>query len=136
MSERTANIGQTLRRDPEGAQPPPLDAEWFSPRPNGPAAAALVAGAVGVFVLGLNTFVSAAAEGAKEWLTFQNRVGALSGKTTMAGVVWLVAWALLSVLLWRRNVPIELVWALIIVLLVVGNLLMVPTIFERVEPGG
>src|SRR3972149_5204660 len=74
------------------AGPASLEAEVFSPRPNGPAAAALLAGAVGVFVLGLNTFVAAAAEGAKEWLTFQNRVGSLSGKTTMAGGVWLVGW--------------------------------------------
>ena len=138
MSETAAGMKRGARPRAAGgtADPAALEAELFSPRPNGPAAAALLAGAIGVFVLGLNTFIAAAAEGAKEWLTFQNRVGSLSGKTTMAGVVWLVVWALLSAALWRRNVPIEWVWALVIVLLVVGNLLMLPPIFERVEPGG
>ena len=138
MSETAASTQETAGPRSAGgtAGPTSLEAEVFSPRPNGPAAAALLAGAVGVFVLGLNTFVAAAGEGAKEWLTFQNRVGSLSGKTTMAGVVWLVVWALLSAVLWRRNVRLEWVWAAIAVLLIVGNLLMVPAIFERVEPGG
>jgi hypothetical protein len=107
----------------------------FSPRPNGPAVAALLAGAAGVFVLGLNTFLAAAAEGVADWFRFQDRVGPLSGKTTMAGVAWLVVWALLAAVLWRRNVRVEWVWAIVIVLLVVGNLLMFPPIYERVEPG-
>jgi len=45
-----------------------------------------------------------------------------------------VIWALLSVVLWRRNVRLEWVWAGVIILLVVGNLLMFPPIFDRVEP--
>jgi len=116
--------------------PAALEAELFSPRPNGPAVAALLAGAAGVFVLGLNTFLAAAAVGVANWFKFQNRVGPLSGKTTMTGVAWLVIWGLLSAVLWRRNVRLEWVWATVIILLVVGNLLMFPPIFDRVEPGG
>jgi len=67
-------------------------------------------------------------------MAFQNRVGPLSGKTTMAGVAWLVIWGFLSAVLWRRNVRLEWVWAIVIILLVVGNLLMFPPIFDRVEP--
>ena len=114
--------------------PAALEAELFSPRPNGPAVAAILAGAIGVFVLGLNTFLAAAAVGVSNWFNFQNRVGPLSGKTTMTGVVWLVVWGLLSAVLWRRNVRLEWVWAVVITLLVVGNLLMFPPIFDRVEP--
>ena len=138
MSETATGIERSARPRAGGGavDTAALEAELFSPRPNGPAVAALLAGAIGTFVLGLNTFISAAAEGAAEWFRFQNRVGPLSGKTTMAGVVWLVVWVLLSAVLWRRNVRIEWVWAAIIVLLVVGNLLMFPPIFERVEPGG
>jgi len=136
MSESTVGIGQSAGRQRGG----PVDAtspesDLFSARPNGPAVAALLAGAAGVFVLGLITFIDAAAEGVHEWMQFQNRVGALSGKTTMTGVTWLVVWAILSAVLWRRNVRLEWVWAAVIVLLVVGNLLMVPPIFQRVEPG-
>jgi uncharacterized membrane protein len=114
--------------------PAALEAELFSPRPNGPAVAALLAGAAGVFVLGLNTFLAAAAVGVANWFNFQNRVGPLSGKTTMAGVAWVVAWALLSLVFWKRNVRIEWVTALTVALIVVGFLLMFPPIFDRVEP--
>ena len=132
MSESTVSMGQSARAREDAAS---LEARLFSPRPNGPAVAALLAGAIGVFVLGLNTFLSAAGEGVAEWFRFQNRVGPLSGKTTMAGVVWLVVWAVLAGALWRRNVRVEWVWAAVIVLLVVGNLLMFPPIYERFEPG-
>ena len=132
MSESTVSMGQAARAREDAAS---LEARLFSPRPNGPAVAALLAGAIGVFVLGLNTFLSAAGEGVAEWFRFQNRVGPLSGKTTMAGVVWLVVWAVFAAALWRRNVRVEWVWAAVIVLLVVGNLLMFPPIYERFEPG-
>ena len=138
MSETATGMKQHVRpgAGSRDVDPATLESQLFSPRPNGPAVAALLAGAIGVFVLGLITFIDAAAEGVHEWMQFQNRVGALSGKTTMTGVVWLVVWVLLSAILWRRNVRLEWVWAVIIVLLVVGNLLMVPPIFQRVEPGG
>ena len=136
MSETASGKERSARPSAGGvAIDPSLEAQLFSPRPNGPAVAALLAGAIGVLVLGLNTFLSAAAEGVAEWFRFQNRVGPLSGKTTMAGVVWLVVWVLLAAALWRRNVRLEWVWGVIIVLLIVGNLLMFPPIFERVEPG-
>ena len=136
MSESTVGMGQSAGRQRGGAiEATSLESELFSPRPNGPAVAALLAGAAGVFFLGLITFIDAAAEGVHEWMQFQNRVGALSGKTTMTGVTWLVVWAILSAVLWRRNVRLEWVWAIVIVLLVLGNLQMVPPIFQRVEPG-
>jgi len=136
VSETATEMKQRVRPGAGSgdADPAALEADLFSPRPNGPAVAALLAGAAGVFVLGLNTFLAAAAKGVSNWMNFQNRVGPLSGKTTMAGVAWLVIWGLLSALLWRRNVRLEWVWATVIVLLVVGNLLMVPPIFDRVEP--
>ncbi|MEX1253650.1 MAG: hypothetical protein WEE64_04855 [Dehalococcoidia bacterium] len=102
--------------------------------PNGPGLAAILASAIGVFSLGLLTTLAAAGEGVKEWLAFQERVGPLSGKTTMAGIAWLVSWALLSVLWWKRDVPFTAVIAVSAILLIAGNLLMFPPIFERFEP--
>jgi len=106
----------------------------FSPRPNGPAVAAILAGAFGAFVLGLNTFLAEAAVGVSNWFNFQSRVGPLSGKTTMTGVVWLVAWAVLSAVFWKRNVRLEWVIAVTVALMVAGNLLMFPPIFDKVAP--
>ena len=102
--------------------------------PNGPAMAAILGGATGVFILGFLTALAAAAEGVKEWLVFQNRVGSLSGKTTMAGIVWLVTWVALHLAWRKRDVPFAAVTVIAAVLLVVGNLLMFPPIFERLEP--
>lgn len=138
MSETASGMERNVepRVGSRAVDPGSQESELLSPRPNGPAMAALLAGAAGVFVLGLNTFVAAAAEGVADWFKFQNRVGPLSGKTTMAGVVWVVAWALLSLVFWKRNVRIEWVTALIVILIAAGFLLMFPPIYERVEPGG
>jgi hypothetical protein len=102
--------------------------------PNGPGMAALLAAALGVFFMGLATFISAAAIGAHDWFEFQRRVGPLSGKTTMAGIAWLVSWGVLHLIWWKREVPFMPVAILAGVLIVVGNLLMVPPIFQRAEP--
>ena len=118
-------------------EPPELRAEAEAPvtlDPNGPAMAAILSGAIGVFVLGFLTALAAAAEGVKEWLAFQNRVGSLSGKTTMAIVTWLVIWFALHLVWRRRDVPFVAIVVAAVVLLVVGNLLMFPPIFERLEP--
>ena len=67
--------------------------------------AAILGAALGVLAMGLATFISAAALGAKEWFEFQKRVGPLSGKTTMACIAWLLAWGVLQVVWWKRDVP-------------------------------
>jgi len=118
-------------------EPAGLRAEMEMPvalGPNGPAMAAIVGAAAGVFALGLLTTLAAAGEGVKEWLAFQNRVGPLSGKTTMAGVAWLVAWGVLHLVWRKRDVPFVPVVILAGALLLAGNLLMFPPIFERFEP--
>jgi hypothetical protein len=102
--------------------------------PNGSAMAAILAAATGVLALGFLTSLAAAALGVREWLEFQRRVGPLSGKTTMAGVAWLIAWALLHLAWRRRDVPFVPVVLLAGALIIVGNLLMFPPIFERLEP--
>ena len=111
---------------PEMAQQEPL--------PSGPGAAAILSAALFVFVLGFLTFLAAAAEGAKEWLNFQNRVGPLSGKTTMAGVVWVTSWPLLHFAWRRREIPLTPILVLAAALILAGGLLMFPPIYERVEP--
>ena len=74
-------------------------------KPNGPAVAALLASGVGSLVLGIMTTWAEASVSFKEKLQYQDRVGPLSGKTTIAGIAFLVAWAVLAPILWRRNIP-------------------------------
>jgi len=61
----------------------------------GAAAAAIVAAGIGCAALGLFTTLAEVSTGVKGWLNWYNPAGPLSGKTSMAVIVWLVAWALL-----------------------------------------
>ncbi len=99
-------------------------------KPNGAAAAAFIAAGIGVAALGFFTTVSEASARMHDFLNFQNRVGPLSGKTTLAGVIWLVAWALLAPTMWKRNVSMNAVLLVTAVLLVIGAVGTFPKFFE------
>ena len=99
-------------------------------KPNGPAAAALIGAGLGVFFLGLFTTLSEASTGLHDWLDFKDRVGPLSGKTTMAVVLWLASWALLSVPLWRRNLPYAAVTGVTLALIALGLIGTFPKFFQ------
>jgi hypothetical protein len=95
-----------------------LDHIEFQDKPEGPIAAAIIAGGIGAAALGLFTTLAEASEGAKNWLQWSDAVGPLSGKVLMAVLVWLVAWAVLHLAL--RNRPYETRRALVISLALIG----------------
>lgn len=64
-------------------------------KPNGAAAAALLAAAIGVFVIGLMTSLAAASPGWANLLNWFGPVGPLSGKTGVGVIIWLIAWGFL-----------------------------------------
>jgi len=87
-------------------------------KPNGPAAAALLAAAFGSLVMGILTAWAEAYPGFADKLNLQHRVGPLSGKVTFAGLAFVVAWVVLTAALWKRDVawrPVALVAAVLIV---------------------
>ena len=102
----------------------------FTDKPEGPIAAAIIAGGVGAAVLGVVTTLAEASAGVKDWLQWSDRVGPLSGKTILAVAVWLVAWAVLHVVL--RGRPYETRRALVVslVLIALGVLGTFPTFFQ------
>jgi hypothetical protein len=91
----------------------------FEDKPEGPVSAAILAAGIGALALGIFTTIAEASESIKadvfEWST---RVGALSGKTVLAVVVWLISWAALHLVL--RNRPFETRRALTISLILIG----------------
>jgi hypothetical protein len=95
-----------------------LDHIEFQDKPEGPIAAAIIAGGIGAAALGFFTTLAEASEGAKNWLQWSDAVGPLSGKVLMAVLVWLVAWAVLHLAL--RNRPYETRRALVISLVLIG----------------
>jgi hypothetical protein len=107
----------------------------FHDKPEGPVSAAILAAGIGALALGIFTTLAEASESIKvdvfEWST---RVGALSGKTALAVAAWLVAWAVLHVVL--RSKPFETRRALVIslVLVMLGLIGTFPTFFQAFAP--
>jgi hypothetical protein len=89
--------------------PPRLEADEAAiavedARPSGPAAAVVLAAGLGCFALGLLTVLTVASGAFSDAMTFSERVGDLSGVTTIATIVFFVAWFALAVA-WRRADP-------------------------------
>ncbi|MDN0199104.1 hypothetical protein [Streptomyces sp. S.PNR 29] len=102
----------------------------LSEKAEGPISAAIIAAGVGCTALGLLTTLTEADTTVRDGLEWSDSVGPLSGKTILAVVVWLLAWAVLHVAL--RNKPFETVRALVIslVLIALGVLGTFPTFFQ------
>ena len=105
----------------------------FADKPEGPIAAAVLAGGIGAAALGVVTTLAEVSEGLRSWLQWSDAVGPLSGKVLVAVAVWLVAWAILHLALRRR--PYETRRALVVslVLIAVGVLGTFPTFFQLFE---
>jgi hypothetical protein len=106
----------------------------YPDKPEGPISAAVIAAGIGAFALGLVTTLAEASTSFKDWLQWNDDVGPLSGKTILAVIVWLVAWAVLHIVL--RTRPYETRRALIIalVLIALGVIGTFPTFFEAFAP--
>lgn len=102
----------------------------FPDKPEGPIVAAILAGGVGCLALGVFTTLAEASTSIKDWLNWNNRVGPLAGKTGMAVIVWLIAWAVLHIA--YRDKPFETRRALTIALVLIGlgALGTFPTFFQ------
>jgi hypothetical protein len=84
------------------SQNPARTGEALETIPNGPGAAAILAAGIGCAAVGIVTLAAEASEAIHGWLNFYNPVGPLSGVTTVAIVIWLAAWYVLS-RLWRTK---------------------------------
>lgn len=102
----------------------------FPDKPEGPIAAAIIAGGIGAAALGLFTTLAEASVDIKDWLDFKSRVGPLSGKTIMAVIVWLVAWAILHVIYRGKQSATPRAFMIAMVLVGLGVLGTFPTFFQ------
>ena len=95
--------------------------------PNGPAMAAFLAAAIGSFAMGLIVILDQV--GLLGIPTLYGPAGGVTGRTTLAVVVWLVAWAILHAR-WRvRMVDNSRVAAVIAVLIGLGILGTFPPVW-------
>jgi hypothetical protein len=104
------------------------DIEHSQLAPNGSVAAAIFAAGIGSLALAVITVISDNSAALKTLLTFSKPVGPLSGVTTVAVVLWIVAWSLLDLLWKRREVPLARIGWIAIALFVISLLLTFPPI--------
>lgn len=87
-------------------------------KPEGPVAAAIIAGGIGALWLGLLTTLAEASTDIKDFLNIYDPVGPLGGKTIGAVILWLVSWAILHVI--YKDKPFETRKALTVALVLIG----------------
>jgi hypothetical protein len=104
--------------------------QYTSAATNGAAAAAILAAGMGSFMLGLLTTLAAASKLLGDVLAFYGPVGPLSGKTTVAVLIWLAAWVLLHRTWKDRQVNFGPVFLGTLILIALALLGTFPLFFE------
>ena len=101
--------------------------------PNGPGGAAILAAGIGCAAMGVLAFAGDASDAIGKALNVYNPVGALSGVTTLAIIIWLVSWFVLN-RMWRTQaVPMAKVNVASFALLAVGFLLTFPPFMDLLQ---
>ncbi len=98
--------------------------------PNGAGAAAVLAAGLGSFLVAVFALVADKSAGFKSLMIFYRPTGPLSGVTTCAIVVWLLAWLALHLQWKNRNLALARVSTIAFVLLGLGFLLTVPPLAD------
>ncbi len=104
-------------------------------RPNGGILAALVAAGIGCATLGVLVVAAEASEGFKDTLTFYEPAGSLTGRTTVAVLVWLAAWVILHRSLKQAEVSLRFAYRTTLVLVGIGLLGTFPPFFQLFASG-
>ncbi len=97
---------------------------------DGALAAALIAVGIGVLTLGVVTSAAEAALGFKDWLKWDESVGPLSGKSSLALIAWAVSWPMLHLALFRRDGLLTMALVISGILILLGMIGIFPPVFE------
>jgi hypothetical protein len=97
---------------------------------NGRASAALIAGGIGAVVMGLLTILADSAHAISKALNWYNPTGALSGKSTLTVVIWVVVWFITDKIWKDRNFDMGRITAISVVLLLLGIFFTFPPFFS------
>jgi len=101
--------------------------------PNGPGAAAILAAGIGSAALGVFALAGDAFSAINRLFTFYKPSGALSGVSTVAVIVWLVAWYVLARRWATATVAMAQVNVAAFMLLAVGVLLTFPPFMDLLQ---
>lgn len=101
-----------------------------NPIPNGSGAAAMLAAAIGSFVLAIVAFAGDKSLPIKNYLNFYKPTGPLSGVTTVAILAWLLSWLILERRWGKRDVAMGRMNVVSLALLILSILLTFPPIVD------
>ena len=99
-------------------------------RPNGSGAAAILAAGIGTFVLSVLAIGADRIAPLQRAMIFYRPTGPLSGVTTSAIAVWLVAWLALDRIWRKRTVALPTISLMALTLLVLSLLLTFPPLAD------
>jgi hypothetical protein len=97
---------------------------------NGSIVAAMLASGIGCFVYGILICMAQGSKAIGGILNFYDPVGPLSGKTTVAVVVWLVAWVILGSKWKDQQVDFGKMYKVTLILVGLGLLGSFPPFFD------
>jgi hypothetical protein len=98
--------------------------------PNGPAAAALLAGGIGAAVFGVITLLSEVSAPFGNGLNWVKPVGPLSGKSILGTLAFFAAWAVLGFLWKGKETNFNRIANIAIALLIVGLITTFPPVWH------
>jgi hypothetical protein len=99
-------------------------------KPEGPISAAILAAGAGALTLGILTTLAEANADINAFLRWNDRVGPLSGKTSLTVIIWLVIWAVLHLALRRRSIESTRALTVALVLITLGVIGTFPLFFQ------
>ncbi len=95
-------------------------------KPNGPVAAALLAGGIGAAVLGLATFSVELSESVKNAMNWYKPVGPLMGKSSLGIIAFFLSWAILAYAWKGKDTNFTRIATIAMVLVALGLILTFP----------
>jgi hypothetical protein len=101
--------------------------------PNGPGAAAILAAGIGCAAVGILAFAGDASDAIGKLLNIYNPVGSLSGVTTLAIIIWLVAWFVLARMWATKTVALGKINVAAFLGLAIGLLLTFPPFMDLLQ---
>jgi hypothetical protein len=104
-------------------------------KPNGPVAAALLAGGIGSAIFGLIVLFSELSESFGSALNWYNPVGPLSGKSTLGIAAFFIAWAVLHSMWKNREINFSGISTISLILLAIGLLGTFPPVWHLFAGG-
>ena len=102
--------------------------------PNGPVAAAMVAGGIGATVLALMTVLAEASVPIKNALNWWSPAGPLTGKALSGVIAFFAAWIVLHLVIGKKNVNFQTYAIIALVLMGLGLLGTFPPFFLLFAP--